>query len=227
MGDRVLNLNDTIKHIQEAAISRTITQVHIHNTYAPSHKDFTGNNHLQLQEGMRAYHLSTDWADIGQHLTLMPDGMFVTGRDLNKDPASILHWNTGAICIEMLGDFSGRDPFQGTQAESAFRITAAIVKRFNLSWDAVKFHRDNPDAGNPTCPGTSIDKAWFISESKARYNWMYPPEPEAPRHWAQQDHDELREAGYLLSDHSDMLANPATEGVLFTLVNRLRKDMVK
>lgn len=173
MIDKLLNLNDAIAYIQQG-INRTITQVHIHNTFSPSHKDFTGNNHLQLQANMRNYHINSNgWQDIGQHLTLFPDGMFVTGRDLNIDPASIKGWNTGAICIEMLGDFNGTDPFQGAQAESSFRIVAALVKRFGLSWDAVKFHRDNPAAMNPTCPGTSIDKGWFITESQARYQWMY------------------------------------------------------
>ncbi len=178
MSDKLLNLNDTIAYVQSAEITRPTKQVHIHGTWSPSHKDFTGTNHLQLQANMRAYHVNTNkWRDIGQHLTLFPDGMFVTGRDLNEDPASIVGWNEGAICIEMLGDFSGRDPFQGTQAESAFRIVAAIVKHHGLPWDAVKFHRDNSNAGNPTCPGTSIDKSWFIAESQARYKWMYPPTP--------------------------------------------------
>jgi hypothetical protein len=217
--DMLLNLNDTISYIQESKLTRPITQIHIHNTFKPNHDDFTGNNHLKLQSNMRDYHVNANkWRDIGQHFTLFPDGRFVTGRSLDIDPASILGWNEGAICLEMLGDFSGRDPFQGIQAESAFRIVAAIVKCFGLPWNAVKFHRDNPDSGNKTCPGTSIDKDWFITECKARYNVMYPP-----THWAQKDHDELRSAGILLSDHSAMLDQPASEGMVIALINRLRK----
>ena len=48
-----------------------------------------------------------------------------------------------------------------------------------------------------------------------------------PQHWAQQDHDELRAAGILLSDHTALLDQPATEGVLFALINRLRKQNLK
>ncbi|UFJ39300.1 glucosaminidase domain-containing protein [Brevibacillus humidisoli] len=50
-----------------------------------------------------------------------------------------------------------------------------------------------------------------------------PAPPADNRHWAQQAHDELRAAGYLLNDHSQSLDAPATEGMVIELVNRLRK----
>lgn len=230
MGDRVLNLNEAIEYIQ-GAVSRGITQIHDHNTYSPSHKDFTGSNHLQLQAAMRSYHVKTNgWQDIGQHFTIMPDGMIVTGRSLELDPASIQGWNSGAICIEMLGDFSGRDPFQGAQAESAFRFNAALVKRFGLPWDAVKFHRDNPNAGNPTCPGTSIDKSWFIAESQARYKWMYPPEPEPitdPEKWKLDGIKVLYDAG-LLTDYDGWAKkkdDPAPVSLVTTVLARMYEKL--
>lgn len=47
--------------------------------------------------------------------------------------------------------------------------------------------------------------------------------PASIPHWAQQDHDELRAAGLLNNDHTGDLDKPATEGMVFALVNRLRK----
>jgi hypothetical protein len=64
---------------------------------------------------MRNYHVNTNgWSDIGQYVTLLLDGTFVTGRDFGKDPASIKGFNTEAFACEMLGNFDkSHDVLQG------------------------------------------------------------------------------------------------------------------
>lgn len=42
-------------------------------------------------------------------------------------------------------------------------------------------------------------------------------------HWAKADNDELLQNGILLQDHSNTLNNPATEGMVLSLINRIRK----
>lgn len=49
-----------------------------------------------------------------------------------------------------------------------------------------------------------------------------PAEP--PPHWAKESNDELLKAGILNTDHTDSLDKPATEGMVISLVNRLRKE---
>jgi N-acetylmuramoyl-L-alanine amidase len=54
------------------------------------------------------------------------------------------------------------------------------------------------------------------------------PEPEQPQtHWAKENNDELLVAGILNSDHTATLDKPATEGMVLSLVNRLRKEFMK
>ena len=53
------------------------------------------------------------------------------------------------------------------------------------------------------------------------------PETPTPLHWAKICHDELRNAGLLLNDHIDTLDQPASKGVVFCLVNNLRKESIK
>lgn len=55
---------------------------------------------------------------------------------------------------------------------------------------------------------------------------VIPENPTAPN-WAQICHDELRQAGLLFNDHSDTLDIPASKGVVFCLVNNLRKEIMK
>jgi|GEM_PF-3359050 len=50
--------------------------------------------------------------------------------------------------------------------------------------------------------------------------------PSAPiQHWAKPAHDALRAAGFLLSDHTANLDQPASEGMVITLFNRLRETL--
>ncbi len=163
----ILTTDQLINYCKSYNWTRKVTQLHVHHTWKPCHKDYNGNNGLQLQQNMKAYHLSLGWSDIGQHLTLLPDGRWVTGRDFNLKPASITDWNTGAFAIEMVGNFdTGNDKFDGLQAQEMFKFCAFFVvfKLLNIDKD-VKFHRDNPTAGK-TCPGTGIDRTWFMNKLK-------------------------------------------------------------
>lgn len=53
-----------------------------------------------------------------------------------------------------------------------------------------------------------------------------PSQPAAP-HWAKDCNDELLAAGLLYDDHSKTLDQPASEGMVICLINRLRKEFEK
>ena len=171
MADKILSITELIKELNKYKF----TQLHIHHTWKPTHRDFNGKNHLALQQGMRNYHINTNgWGDIGHHLALMPDGKWVTGRPFNKTPASIKEWNTGALAVEMVGNFdkegtgalnsSGYDILEGKQKENILALIQYYGQRFG--YDGVKFHREGPRV-TKTCPGNSLNKAVMISEAKA------------------------------------------------------------
>ncbi|MBP1932955.1 N-acetylmuramoyl-L-alanine amidase [Ammoniphilus resinae] len=52
-----------------------------------------------------------------------------------------------------------------------------------------------------------------------------PTAPPSSPHWAKPAHDALRAAGFLLSDHTANLDQPASEGMVITLFNRLREAL--
>lgn len=132
-------------------------ELHVHHTWIPNHSHFTGSNYQKMQDGMRNSHLARGFADIAQHVTLFPDGRFMTGRDFGKDPASIKGQNHDLpFCMEMIGDFDkGKDRFDGPQKYSALRL----AKYFDDKKRYIRFHRENAPK---TCPGTSIDKTEFM-----------------------------------------------------------------
>jgi len=141
-------------------------QLHVHHTWRPSKKGFKGDNHYKLQKAMKDYHVNTrKWSDIGQHVTLFPDGTFLTGRDFSRTPASIKYWNNGAFAVEMIGDFDkGKDNLEGKQKESILKLIAYFINRKGK--ESIKFHREGPGV-KKTCPGSSLIKAKMIGEALA------------------------------------------------------------
>lgn len=134
----------------------------VHHTFRPNHADFNGNNHISLQQGMYNYHVNTNgWSDIGQHVTLFPDGTFVTGRPFSKSPAGIKGYNTGSFMIEMIGDFDkGKDKLEGEQLKSALKVYQYLTTENGAE---ILFHREK---ASKSCPGTGIDKSKFVKAVK-------------------------------------------------------------
>jgi peptidoglycan hydrolase-like protein with peptidoglycan-binding domain len=152
----ILTADQLIKRLK----GRKYKYTQIHHTWNPNHSDFNGKNHIELQQGMKNYHVNTrGWDDIGQHVTLMPDGLFVTGRAFNKTPAGISGYNTGAFMTEMLGDFDkGKDKLQGAQLDAVLKVQHFLITECGAQ---IMFHREH---ASKTCPGTGIDQGEFIKQ---------------------------------------------------------------
>ncbi len=235
----ILTTDQLINYCKSYNWTRKVTQLHVHHTWKPSHSDYNGSNGLQLQQGMKDYHTRTPvnggpadgpYRDIAQHLTLLPDGRWVTGRSFNDTPVSIKDWNTGAFAIEMLGNFdTGNDKFTGLQAQEMFKFCAFFVvfKLLNIDED-VKFHRDNPTAGK-TCPGTGIDRAWFMNTLKNTVNGddemaVYKTINDVPS-WAQPTIQKLIDKGSLKGDGSGAIN--VSEDFCRTFVVLDREGLIK
>ena len=152
-----ISLNDLF--IQLDSIDYGMFQ--IHHTWKPEHSDFNGKNHMSLQNGMRNYHVDTNgWADIGQHITVFPDGVIVTGRNFDKMPVGISSHNKGAFMMEMIGNFDiGNDKLEDEQLKTVMLLTNYFIKR----GIEIVFHRDY---STKSCPGSSIKKDTFMKVAK-------------------------------------------------------------
>ena len=161
------NIFQLISYLDQYPIKRDIKEFHPHHTEVPSYEHFTGHNHISLNKGMQRYHKYVNkWSDIGQHLTLFPDGIFVTGRDFERTPASMgPKYNPGAFMVEWLGNFDiGVDEITGIQYNTMVHLARYFKDTYNTK---IRFHREANK--NKTCPGTAIKKATFET---AIENWM-------------------------------------------------------
>lgn len=158
---KIIDFESLIKELDK----HNFKQLHIHHTWKPDHSNFKGNNHVAMQQSMKNYHTKTNgWSDIGQHLTLFPDGKWLTGRPFNISPASITGWNTGALAVEMIGNFdTGNDKLEGEQKEEILKLIKYFIDKYGEG--SIKFHREGPGVAK-SCPGTSINKVTLINEAK-------------------------------------------------------------
>jgi hypothetical protein len=164
------NINEFKNYIDSLNVTRKITRVQLHHTYSPSYAHFKGDNHVSLQNGMRNYHVNNNgWSDIAQHFTIFPDGVIMTGRNLNTMPAGIANANSGGICIECVGNFDiGGDIMTDAQKNAIVGAVKILLDKFNLSAeDGVTYHAWWSSDGRPlgdyvkghsvkTCPGTNF-----------------------------------------------------------------------
>lgn len=196
---RFLTIEELIKELDKFKFK----QLHIHHTWKPAHSSFKSNNHVAMQQSMKDFHTkSNGWSDIGQHLTLFPDGAWLTGRPFSISPASISGWNTGALAVEMIGNFDipgtgifndlGYDLLQGRQKEEILKLIKYFIDKYGES--SIKFHREGPGV-TKTCPGTRLDKLALIREAKA----MSGKKEEKP-HWGENVYDSLKEKGLEFSE---------------------------
>lgn len=164
-----MNWKEFEKYISDLKIARTILFIQQHHTYIPSYVHFKGNNHFEMQKGMKNTHINQNgWADIGQHFSIFPDGSILTGRSLEKSPACIYANNANSVCIENIGNFdSNYDQMTPEQKEAIVQVTAALCSKFHFVPDVQNivyhhwFHlstgkRNNGSGGNKSCPGTAF-----------------------------------------------------------------------
>ena len=171
--DEILTTEQLFERIRKFNWTRSVTKLHPHHTYKPKKADYNGNNGARLNQNMRNYHINTrGFSDIAQHLTLLPDGLWVVGRDWNRIPASMTGNNSGAFMVEMVGDFhSGHESLEGKQLAAILDWVVFCMDFFKVPESGIHFHREYSATA---CPGSSIEKSWFLEQVQLHRNKPQP-----------------------------------------------------
>lgn len=146
-------------------IARKIEHIQNHHTWKPDYSNFRGDNHFNLLEGMKGYHLKRGFSDIAQNITTFPDGTLAVCRPLSRTPAGIKGANTGGICIEHIGNFdTGGDTMTPEHSNTIVYLNALLCAKFRLEpdtdsivyhhwWDLKTGKRTNGEGVTKSCPG--------------------------------------------------------------------------
>lgn len=181
-GFTLYTLNEFEAYLKNLRVGRTVLYIQQHHTFMPSYQHFNGNNHFELQKGMKDYHVGTNgFIDIAQHYTIFPDGTVMTGRSMELAPAGIKGFNSGAICIENLGNFDlGKDAMKPEQKTAIIKATALLANKFSIpvNTDKIVYHhwfnlstgeRNNGTKNNKTCPGTNFFGGNKVADCQTKF----------------------------------------------------------
>lgn len=166
-------------YMEKLSVTRKINIVQLHHTYSPAYKEFNGKNHIELQQGMKNYHVRTrNCTDIAQTFTIFPDGKICTGRDINVAPAGVYGANSNGICIECVGNFDKNgDTMTEAQKNAIVGVTKILLDKFGLNAKTgITYHAWWTSGGTSlgtyiagrsakTCPGTNF----FGGNTRAAY----------------------------------------------------------
>lgn len=180
-----LEVSEFAEWLKSQRVVRAIKLIQLHHTASPDYANWSKRpDGIFWQSSMKNSHLDRGYSDIAQHFTICPNGQIVTGRSLNINPAGIKGANTGAICIEVFGNFdTGGDIMTVEQEHSILTVVSELLKRFNLSSKNITYHAWWTASGKSlgdykrgssakTCPGT----AFFGGNTKQAFESVFVPE---------------------------------------------------
>lgn len=178
----LFSVDEFAQWLANTEFERKIIRIQNHHTWKPSYASFDGGNHFKLLADMKAWHVNHNgWADIGQNLTIFPDGTVAVCRSFERTPACIFGANSGCICIESVGNFDkGGDKMTDAQRQAIVRVNALLCKEFKLtpnSDDIVYHHwynldngdRNNGTKNNKSCPGTAFFGGNKVAHAEANF----------------------------------------------------------
>lgn len=155
----------------------------LHHTAAPSLQMRPKGLLMQHIHNMKDGYVAKGWKS-GPHLYIDEDQIYAM-TPLSEKGVHAVSFNSRAIGIEVLGDYDSEDPFTGRGLQCwhlAAKTTHLLLKWLNLpiNENVVLFHRDDPKTSK-TCPGTKIDKKWFIDLMYREMNSTAFKEPQTTK----------------------------------------------
>lgn len=158
--------------LDKQKITRSIDKLQVHHTWLPNYSTRRNQDHFKCLEGIRTTHLSNGWSGTGQNITVFEDGKIAISldRDLNKTPAGIKGANTGALCVEIIGNFDiGGDSITDAQRQAILHLYACLSIKLDIPVDTnhIVYHAWYTPSGDwlgdyiqgrssKTCPGTNF-----------------------------------------------------------------------
>lgn len=113
---------------------------------------------------------NTYWPDLPYHFLIAPDGTIYEGRPLQYEPESNTKYDlTGHLGVELMGNFEQQRP-SPAQVESAVRLVAWLVTKFDLPLEAISTH-GKVAKGQTTCPGRDFAR-YFEGTPPQFYEWV-------------------------------------------------------
>jgi len=113
---------------------------------------------------------NTYWPDLPYHFLIAPDGTIYEGRSLEYEPETNTKYElAGYLGVELMGNFEAQRPSR-EQVESAVRLVAWLVWKYDLPSEAITTHAQVAK-GQTSCPGRDFAR-YFEKKSPHFKQWV-------------------------------------------------------
>jgi len=185
--------------------------IHIHHSGGATHDEMGEGVKaaIRLRRSIKQHHIENqNWLNIGYHLLLTKDGIWVKGRPFSNQPASIQNQNSGAFAIMLAGNFNV-DYLQGEQFEKIRELISSFLET-GYTEDDFLLHRE---AATTACPGDNITREKLFDM----------PETDYENHWAKKEIELVMEKGLFQKTDKFRPNDKVTRAELATVVARVLK----
>ncbi len=138
-----------------------VSRITIHHDAIAATKLVTQGDAMRRLEQLRQGHRRNNWADIGYHYIIDPQGRIWEGRPLWLQGAHVRDTNEHNIGVMAMGNFELHAP-TGEQLQSLDNFVASLCQTHRIPIGRVKTHREL----KPTlCPGKNLQK--YMAQTRA------------------------------------------------------------
>jgi N-acetyl-anhydromuramyl-L-alanine amidase AmpD len=122
----------------------------VHHTSEPTAAHWTGKASMR---SIQSYHIDTrQWADIGYHFVIAPDGTVYEGRPVHVVGAHAPP-NTGRLGVCLVGNFEHAELVTPAQYAALLLLVRGLVAQYTIVPANITGHRDSSETD---CPGSSL-----------------------------------------------------------------------
>jgi len=151
------------KHIDGLPANTWASGMTLHNTAAPSIKQWTPENRAQRILNLEKYFRDDRKWSSAPHAFVDYDYVWLF-TPFTTEGTHSPSWNGTKLGIEMVGDFSFEDDDAGLGLKikkNTAALFAMLHKKYGWDPETIKLHKEDPRTDHD-CPGKDIDKAEFI-----------------------------------------------------------------
>lgn len=175
------NIQSFDYYLKKLEVCRVVNIIQNHHTQIPSYKHFKGNNHLTLLRNIDSWHKKRGFDEIGQNITIFPDGRIAVCREINKAPAGCFGTNANGIALENIGNFDkNKDIMTAAHTLSLLIVNALLCIKFKLkaTENSIVYHhwydrktgkRTGGSGITKSCPGTAFFGGNKIEDAKKNF----------------------------------------------------------
>lgn len=135
----------------------------LHNTATPTLAQRPNGFTEEHMKSLQGYYSGLGWSG-GPHFFVDQNGVWAF-NPINKKGVHSPSWNSVAIGVEMLGDYSFESFIQGNGAkvrQNSIDLMAELHTHFDFDTSTMKIHKEDPKTDH-NCPGKNVIKSDFVN----------------------------------------------------------------